>query len=94
MTEAAYFNVHGQPISVSARDAVIASEPYAYSKVHEVTRLSTNRSEELWQIHRGRADGKRRYTDRLLGDGATEESAWRNTWSRILAEEVAKEVRP
>jgi hypothetical protein len=79
----AYFNVHGQPLAVSARDAVLVREPQAYAKVSKVLRHGRKRPEDYWEICRARTDGKRRNSDRVIGDGANEESAWRHTLSRM-----------
>jgi hypothetical protein len=73
----AYVNIHGQPIGVSARDAVVAIHREAWA-AH--TRLSS----EMWVVYRTpRSDP--------IGTGASEESAWRDAWSRMLADDVAKE---
>lgn len=90
----AYVNVHGQPLDLSARDAVLACEPQAYSDVRKVRRYGSKRQEDYWEIRKARLDGKRRNSDRLIGDGANEESAWRAAWSRMLADDMAREVRP
>lgn len=84
MTQPAYFNVHGQPLAVSARDAVLAREPLAYSQDRSGS-LVTARGKPfpLWRISRARADGKQRRSDTWLGDGATEEAAWLAALSRM-----------
>lgn len=80
-TEPAYVNVHGQPISVSARDAVTAIEPAALC-----TRMDLG-TEPMWVVYRTSHRSAAR-----IGTGANEEAAWRDAWSRILAKEVAKEA--
>lgn len=91
MTPAAYVNVHGQPVSVSARDAVLHLEPMAYAEFDEV--LTVDGPRPYWTIRRASASGKRHWSNAQLATGATEEAAWREAWSRILATEVAKEGR-
>lgn len=83
VTQAAYYNVHGAPLSLSARDAVLTREPLAYAEVRKVLRYGRKRQEDYWEIRKARPDSKRRNSDRLIGDGANEESAWRNTLSRM-----------
>ncbi|MGE4243690.1 hypothetical protein [Ramlibacter sp.] len=63
-----YVNVHGEPIGVSARDAVVMIEPLAYSQKSPLFVSTVH-------IRRGRADGKRRNADAIIGSGANEESA-------------------
>lgn len=78
----AYCNVHGQPVDVSARDAVIAIHPEATAKKNSLLVSG------MWIVRRtGNSFAS------IIGTGATEEAAWREAWSRILAEEVAKEGR-
>lgn len=84
MTEAAYYNIHGEPLTLSARDAVLAREPNAYADDRSDNfRTLAGERFPLWRISRGRADGKRRFSDAQIGEGATEEAAWRNTLSRM-----------
>lgn len=76
----AYVNVHGKPIAVSARDAVIAIYPHAVVKRHELM------AGGMWAIRKtARSDAV------TIGTGASKEGAWREAWSRVLAEEVRKE---
>jgi hypothetical protein len=83
VTQAAYYNVHGAPLTLSAKDAVLAREPSAYATESKVKRFGSRRAESIWMIRKGRTDGQRRASDRLIGDGANEESAWRHTLSRM-----------
>jgi hypothetical protein len=82
MTTAAYFNCHGEPLRLSAKDAVLAREPLAYAASDEYELFGGGRT-TIWDVRRSRTDGKRRWTDKSLGFGANEESAWRNTLSRM-----------
>lgn len=76
---AAYTNIHGQPLSLSARDAVLAIEPDARAARERLVKG------EIWKVWRtGHPQAS------LIGTGSTEESAWREAWSRMLAEEVVK----
>lgn len=79
---AAYVNVHGQPLNVSARDAVLAILPDAVCKNDRFPH------DPMWMVrksaHRCAA---------IVGTGKSEESAWRDAWSRMLADDVAREAR-
>jgi hypothetical protein len=79
----AYVNIHGEPSSVSARDAVLAILPDA------VCAKGTGLALELWVVRKS----ARRFS-RSIGTGANEEAAWRDAWSRMLADDIAKGVRP
>lgn len=86
----AYVNVHGRPLEVSARDAVLQLEPRAIALRRpslSVSAVATDvvKRELWWQVRRTPHTGAA-----ILGTGATEESAWREAWSRILAEEVKR----
>jgi hypothetical protein len=73
MTQAAYFNVHGAPLRLSAKDAVLAREPLAYSD-----------SDELgWKVRRATKKRGPHWSNPVLGTGANEESAWREALSRM-----------
>lgn len=91
MTPAPYVNVHGQPVNVSARDAVLHVEPMAYAELEGV--LTVDGEQNRWRVKRGSPSGRQHWNNAVLGVGVNEESAWREAWSRILAEEVAKEGR-
>ena len=86
MTQAAYFNVHGVPLSLSAKDAVLAREPLAYAMSEEFEVYGGGRT-TVWEVRRSRADGKHRLGDRTLASGANEESAWREALSRMRVED-------
>lgn len=77
---AAYFNVHGEPLSLSAKDAVLAREPLAYavSDAHG------------WKILRATEKRGRHWSNPVLGVGANEESAWREALSRMRVEDEAE----
>lgn len=79
----AYVNVHGQPINVSARDAVIAlySDAVAKKAKYATTAEWTVRKSAHVQAP-------------IIGAGASEESAWRDAWSRELAGVVKREGKP
>lgn len=83
MTEAAYYNVHGQPLALSAKDAVLAREPLAY--VAAVDGYTTTKGEPwpLLEVRRASPMGKRLNTNTVLGAGAREEAAWRDALSRM-----------
>lgn len=76
----AYVNVHGDPIDVSARDAVRAIEPTAVCSKDDIL------AGGLWIVRRT----PHRYSS-LIGTGQNEEAAWRDAWSRMLADDIAKE---
>lgn len=87
MTQAAYFNVHGAPLSLSAKDAVMAREPLAYSEVESV--LTVDGEALRWRIKRSSPSGRRRWSNAVIGAGVNEESAWREALSRMrLADEA------
>lgn len=79
----AYVNIHGQPLDVSAKDAVRAIVPEAIAKRQALMRG------DFWKVWRS---GHPQAV--VIGTGASEESAWRDAWSRMLADDVAKEARP
>lgn len=75
----AYVNIHGKPLATSARDALIAVEPAAVCKQeHDLP--------SLWVVRRSA-----RWSASIIGTGANEEAAWRDAWSRVLAEIVQRE---
>lgn len=77
---AAYINIHGQPLNLSAKDAVLATNADAYARLEN----------SVWVIrHRDRSEPFEEW-HQLIGCGANEESAWREAWSRMLAAEVVK----
>lgn len=95
MTEAAYYNLHGNPLALSARDAVLAREPLTYAKSHKVQRHGSRKWFLVWSIYKSRADGIQRISDRrLVEGGASEESAWRQALSvmRIKDNEEAEKA--
>lgn len=50
-------------------------------------------AESFWHIRKpGDVIGVPEW-DATIGSGATEESAWRDAWSRMLADDIAKEGR-
>lgn len=76
----AYVNIHGQPLELSAKDAVLAIVPGAIVKRNGLL------VGEIWKVWRsGHPQAA------LIGTGANEEPAWRDAWSRMLADDVAKE---
>jgi hypothetical protein len=77
-----YFNVNGDPLNVSARDAVLIREPRAYAS-YEPVKLRGCKDEPFWRIrrqHKGRAP---HWSDTWLGSGFNEESAWRQALSEM-----------
>jgi hypothetical protein len=74
---AEYVNVHGQPLGVSARMVVLMAAGSA-----RCDRTLDPMIVGGWVVRDG--------TGKLIGTGASEESAWRAAWSRILAEEVKR----
>lgn len=84
MVIAAYFNIHGDPVGVSARDAVLKIEPSAWCKKRNPMWA---RGASLWSIYRTPR------STTAIGQGASEESAWLNAWSRMLAESMKSEKR-
>lgn len=77
----AYVNVHGEPIAVSARDAVLVLFPEAIAHFRGLTMNKT------WCIYKSE-----HRSAKLLGTGANAEAAWRDAWSRMLADDLAKEA--
>jgi hypothetical protein len=73
VTQAAYFNVLGQPLTLSAKDAVLAREPRAYATSDEFG----------WRIKRAAAKRGPHWSNPDIGTGANEESAWREALSRL-----------
>lgn len=82
-----YTNIHGQPLRVSAEDAVLACEPKAYASYEPLEYHDHKEPRWVIRIQDWRAFA---YQHQQIGAGATEESAWREAWSRMLADEVAK----
>lgn len=80
-----YVNVHGKPVNVSARDAVLALEPRAIARPQSFLGVDRATREVGWMIKRTSHDAAG-----TIGTGASEEGAWRDAWSRILAEEVKR----
>jgi membrane protein required for beta-lactamase induction len=78
----AYVNVHGQPLAVSARDAVRVVFPDSLARVTKMLKPP------MWQVLKAA-----HHSAALIGTGANEESAWRDAWSRVLAESVEREGR-
>lgn len=84
----AYYNIHGKPVNVSAKDAVLQYELEAYAIDKPVKR--DGQPESFWLIRKpGDVIGAPEW-DATIGSGATEESAWRDAWSRMLADDIAK----
>jgi hypothetical protein len=79
----AYVNVHGHPIGVSARDAVVAIVAEAVCNKSEIL------AGETWVVRKSAY----KYAG-IIGTGANEEAAWRDAWSRMLADDVAREPLP
>ncbi len=79
MSQSAYVDVHGDPVALSARDAVLAIEPQAIAR--------RGMGNAWWVCRSDRRDAK------LIGTGETEESAWRDAWSRMLVESMKSEKR-
>jgi hypothetical protein len=79
----AYVNIHGKPIGVSARDAVVAIVAEAVCSKAEFL------SGETWIVRKS----SNKYAA-IIGTGANEEAAWRDAWSRMLADDVAREPLP
>lgn len=75
----AYYNIHGRPLNVSARDAVREIEHSAV-----VVRYKLLKG-ECWQVRRSDHP-----LAAVIGTAATEEAAWRNAWSRMLADAMTK----
>lgn len=94
MSDAAYFNLHGEPMALSARDAVLSREPLAYAESRKLKRYGVRRPVLVWFIYKTRSDGIRRASDRqVVEGGASEESAWRQALSVMRIkdnEEAAK----
>lgn len=82
MTQASYYNVHGAPLAISAKDAVLAREPLAYAVSDEFG----------WKILRATEKRGQHWSNEVLGTGVNEESAWREALSRmrIVDEEEAE----
>ncbi len=78
----AYVNIHGEPSGVSARDALRVILPEAVCTKGNLI------SSELLIVRRSARRGCA-----PLGTGANEEAAWRDAWSRMLADDVAREVQ-
>jgi hypothetical protein len=74
----AYVNVHGHPIGVSARDAVLAIEPNAVCEPEFVA--------DGYAVRRT----PNRFA-KIIGTGINEEAAWRAAWSRMVDDDIAKE---
>lgn len=85
MTQPAYVNVHGQPLSLSAKDAVLVREPRA---------RSCKRKKGLWFVYVPRR-GITEYDPwtQPLGSGATEEGAWREALSRMRIADAQEDAR-
>lgn len=83
MPTPAYVNIHGQPLGVSARDAVLAVNAAA------VCAKSEFKKPALWTVRRS---GHRAAA--VIGTGANKESAWRDAWSRMLVESMKSEKVP
>lgn len=84
MPDAAYFNVHGQPLALSARDAVLVREPLAYAEDRSHSLIAARGDGfPLWKVRRASPAGSRLPSNTQLGCGATEEAAWLDALSRM-----------
>lgn len=84
MAESAYFNVHGQPLALSARDAVLAREPLAYAEDLSGSLVTAQgKPFLLWKVFRASPTGKRLPSNAQLGSGASQEAAWLDALSRM-----------
>ncbi len=91
----AYVNIHGQPLELSAKDAVLAVDSDAYARLEKSVWVvrHRDRKKSVWVVrHRDRSEPFEEWHP-LIGCGVNEESAWRAAWSRMLADDVAKEAR-
>lgn len=79
----AYVNIHGQPLSTSAAEAVLAILPTAVCAASDLF------AGPMWVVRKTdrRASG-------VIGTGANEEAAWRDAWSRMLADDLQREAKP
>lgn len=94
MTQPAYFNVHGEPLTLSAKEAVLAREPNAYAEdCSDNFRTMSGEAFPLWRVSKGRADGAHRWSDSIMGSGATEEAAWLDTLSRMRIADNAEDEK-
>lgn len=75
----AYVNIHGQPLSTSAAEAVRAILPKATCRKADLL------IGPMWVVLKT----DHRYSG-VIGTGASEESAWRDAWSRMLAEDLQR----
>lgn len=78
----AYYNIHGEQLTLSARDAVLQVLPDAVAVKPKSQLLGR---EPIWTVHKS---GHRSAS--TIGAGASEESAWRDAWSRMLVESMGK----
>lgn len=76
----AYYNIHGEQLTLSARDAVVVVHPQAVATCEPML-------DHMWVVCKSSHGSAAR-----IGTGASEESAWRDAWSRMLAEQVEKEA--
>lgn len=76
----AYVNLHGHPLDVSAADAVRRVHPKAVAKEWEIAPGS------WYVIVRDHPHAA------IIGTGANAESAWRDAWSRMLADDMQREA--
>jgi hypothetical protein len=82
---AEYVNVHGQPVGVSAKQAVLRVHPRAWASGPTTIAVDdASVTTRCWLILPA-PDARL-----SIGSGMTEEAAWRAAWSRVIEEEMKR----